>query len=86
MEAKLCEWKPIRAGVPHCALLSSLLYNICVADVPRRPGIKISQLDDDTAAFTANNNINYAVNNLRIYIYIILDFGYTSGKWKLTQI
>jgi hypothetical protein len=70
----------IRAGVPQGAVLFSLLCNICVADVFRRPGIEISQFADDTAASTSNNNINYAINNLRIYIYIhtILNIGYTS--------
>jgi hypothetical protein len=65
MEETFSEWESIRAGVPQDAVLALLLYNIYVVDIPRRPEIEISQFADDTAAFTSNININYAVSNLQ---------------------
>jgi hypothetical protein len=68
MEGTFSDWKTARAGVPQGAVLDPLLCNIHVGDIPRRPGIEITQFADDTAACTSNKNINYAVNNLQRYM------------------
>jgi hypothetical protein len=39
MEGQFSEWKPIQEDVSEGAILASLLRNINVADVSRRPGI-----------------------------------------------
>jgi hypothetical protein len=54
LDSHFSEWKPIHAGVPQGSVLAPLLYNVYVSDIPRRPGIEISQFADDIAAYIAN--------------------------------
>jgi hypothetical protein len=75
------KWREIRAGAPQGAVLAPLLY---VADIPRKPGIETSQFADDTATFTSNKNINYAVSKFQRYIPDLESWQY---KWeKIAQI
>jgi hypothetical protein len=52
MKGKISEWKPILTGIPQGVVVAPLLYNICVADIPRSSGIEISHFSDETAAYT----------------------------------
>jgi hypothetical protein len=80
VERTVFDWKPERAGIPQGAVLAPLLYNTYVVVIPRIPGIEISQFADDTAAYTSNKNINYAVNNLQMYVYHLES---RLHKWKM---
>jgi hypothetical protein len=80
MERPFSDWKPIRADMPQGVILASLLYNIYVADILRRPRIEISQFADDTAAYTSDRNINYAGDNLQRYMSDLESWLY---KWKI---
>lgn len=54
MERYFSEWKTIRASLPQGSDQASLLYNVCVADISKLPGIEVSQFADDTAAQALN--------------------------------
>jgi hypothetical protein len=71
MDGTLSDWKAMLVSLSQDAFLSPLLHSIYGADISRRPGIEMSQLTDDTAAFTSNN-INCSANNLQSYtVYLI---------------
>jgi hypothetical protein len=44
MEGQFFEWKPVHAGVSQGAFIASLLRNINVANISRRPGYKYHNL------------------------------------------
>jgi hypothetical protein len=63
LERHLAEQKHIYGDVTQGSVLTPLLYNVFIADIPRMPGTEISQLTDDTDAYTSNKNIKYAISN-----------------------
>lgn len=67
-------------GVPQGAVLSPLLFNLFVNDIPRYPNCHLALFADDIAIYTSHelsapiiNNLNNYVNNLVTYF----------NKWNL---
>jgi hypothetical protein len=71
MEGTFTDWKTICVVILEGTILAPAIY---VADVPRMPGIEISQFADDTAASTSITQ-----SKASRYIYLILNHGYTNG-------
>jgi hypothetical protein len=80
LESHFSDWKPLHAGVPQGSILAPLLYNVYVSDIFRRPGIEILQFADDTAAYTSNKGISYAISNVQGYR---SDLEVWICKWRL---
>lgn len=55
-------WRSITAGVPQSSLISPLLFNIFIADIPKPEGTDISLYADDLLILTTDRNINFARN------------------------
>jgi hypothetical protein len=49
-----------RMEINTCKCPPGIMYNIYVADIPRRPETEISQFSDDTTTCTSNKNTNNA--------------------------
>ena len=64
LNGSLSSLRYIRAGVPQGAVLSPLLFNLYIADIPKSPNTSISLFADDIAVFSAHRNVKYAYCNL----------------------
>ena len=63
--------KGIRAGVPQGAVLSPLLFNIYISDIPKSAKTSLSLYADDIAIFSANKNVKYAYCELMRHIHLL---------------
>ena len=80
VEGKLSMVKPILAGVPQGAVLSPLLFNIYVADIPKINNALLSLFADDVAIFSCNKNPRYAFCQLQRYADLIAKW---TNKWRI---
>jgi hypothetical protein len=70
----------MNAGLPQGAILSPVLYNIFINDIPTFPNSNIAIFADDTALYTTYRNYKYAINNLNKHIKLIAEW---LSKWKI---
>lgn len=73
---------PSNSGVPQGSVLSPILFNIFLNDIPRNDKCEIALFADDTAIFTANELAADTLNDLNNYI-AILESYFSSWKLKL---
>lgn len=72
----------IEAGVPQGAVLSPLLFNIYINDIPKaNRDIKISQFADDIVIWTSHKNPDLAGTNLQNYLDQLSNW---CNKWRIT--
>ena len=63
--------RKIKAGVPQGAVLSPILFNLYIADIPKTNKTIISMFADDLAVFSVNRNLKYAYCDLTKHIQIL---------------
>lgn len=73
-------WRPITAGVPQGSLLSPLLFNIYIADIPKTQGATISLYADDLLITASDRNINFSKQLTQEATNKICTF---YNKWKI---
>lgn len=52
--------RPISSGVPQGSILSPLLFNIMMSDIPRIGGVSLTEYADDICFFTTKSNVETA--------------------------
>jgi ribonuclease HI len=63
-ECKISSLKPVKSGVPQGAILSPLLFNVMMRDLPSLPGVVTAEYADVTF-FTSSPDINTATTRLQ---------------------
>mgnify|MGYP002716494189 CR=1 FL=1 len=79
-EHSLSSTRRIMAGVPQGAVLSPILFNLYVADIPRTPYTLLSMFADDIAIFSNNKNLNIAYYYMKIHINLLEKW---TVKWRM---
>ena len=57
--------KTIKSGVPQGAILSPLLFNVMMRDLPSLPGVSSADYADDITFFTSSSDINTATTRIQ---------------------
>ena len=73
--------RPIKYGVPQGSVLSPLLYNIFVHDIPQPRDCKITLYADDTVIFASSRYIKGLVRNIQTGVKKVTNF---YKKWKIS--
>ena len=68
-----------RAGVPQGAIISPILFNIMVSDLPKQQHIEIISYADDITLVTTATNINTAKKNMQAYLNNLVKYFNTWG-------
>ena len=63
-----------RAGVPQGAIISPILFNIMVSDLPKQQDIEIISYADDITLVTTSTNINTAKKNMQAYLNTLVNY------------
>ena len=67
--------KHIKTGVPQGGVLSPILFNIYMSDIPEPPqNIKLYSYADDINTLTSHSNINTAQDNIQPYLKTLHDW------------
>ncbi|KAG8239647.1 hypothetical protein J437_LFUL018241, partial [Ladona fulva] len=59
---------PLAAGLPQGSILSSILFNCIINDIPASPKVKNLLFADDTAFLTQSTNPDLSVSNLNKHL------------------
>ncbi|KAF2357973.1 Reverse transcriptase domain [Trinorchestia longiramus] len=54
-----------RSGVPQGGILSSMLFNLMMSDIPIQTGVQLCEYADDLTFFTAHKDLHVATNKLQ---------------------
>lgn len=71
---------PINNGVPQGSILSPVLYNIYVGDIPTPKYCEIANFADDTIIYTSADNANQIIDHLESDYEQIINY---FRKWKI---
>jgi len=66
--------QPILAGVPQGSTLSPLLYALYTADIPTTPHVMLATNADDTAFFSRNIHIQFALAHMQRQLDLLADW------------
>jgi hypothetical protein len=65
VEGELSTSREIKAGVPQGSVLSPLLHNLYINDVPQTPATYLTHCADDTFIYTTDRKEGYVINKLQ---------------------
>ena len=68
-----------KSGVPQGGILSPLLFNVQMSDLPQNPNIQVSVYADDLAIYCTGTTFQEAKVNLQNYLDVILNW---TVKWN----
>ena len=77
-EGEQSSLKSIKSGVPQSSILSPLLFNVLMSDLPSAESVQMSVYADDLALFSVNRNPEAAWNNIQRHI---LNLNNWANKW-----
>ena len=73
-------WKLVLAGVPHGSILSPLLFNFSINDLPNKLKSNVKRYADDNSLFTLVRDNNESANIFINYLLAISKWVY---NWKI---
>lgn len=76
----LSSWRNIEAGVPQGSLLSPILFNIYMSDLPTPDHVQLAAYADDVMVFATNRSPKLIRNRLNTALEIISNW---YQKWKI---
>lgn len=77
---KLSTIKPLKAGVPQGTILSPVLFNLYISDLPTCPITKTIMYADDTIIYASSFSAQTATEKIKYHISKLTDY---YGKWKI---
>jgi len=80
-EGETSSMKTIKSGVPQGAILSPLLFNVMMRDLPSLPGVSTADYADDVTFFTSSPDMNTATNRLELQLSQFFEW---AQSWGLT--
>ncbi|UYV66797.1 hypothetical protein LAZ67_4002878, partial [Cordylochernes scorpioides] len=72
--------RQIESGVPQGSILSPILFNLYINDIPHIPQCRLALFADDTALLSSSRSPDILISRLQNYLEIICNW---CDKWKL---
>ena len=80
-EGETSDTRDIKSGVPQGAILSPLLFNVMMSDIPSERGVQVADYADDVAFFTSSHDITVATAKMQSQL---SEFYSWTKQWGLT--
>ena len=81
LEGETSSTRHVRSGVPQGAILSPLLFNVMMRDLPSVQGVRVADYADDVAFFTSSHDITTATVRMQSQLDM---FNAWTKQWGLT--